>query len=281
MEEEEEELKKEDNNSHISTFVNNKINNKAPENEIIVKTIKKKKKEKVKKIKIDSKSISNFKKERVNITQHLYKEFNNVIFKDKLPVNLEIVWSKSLYKTAGRTKLSKKYNKDSKKYIKIAKIELSYKVLDDIDKLRNTLVHEMCHVAVFLIDEIKEKKHGPHFKHWGEIVEGHYSDIEVTTYHSYNINFKYRYQCQECGHIFGRHSNSIDVNKVRCACKGKLKLMEKLKKDGTPYKERTPGKYALYVKENYSKVRKANEGLSQKEIMILLAKEYKKTLLKN
>ena len=44
MEEEEEELKKEDNNSHISTFVNNKINNKAPENEIIVKTIKKKSK---------------------------------------------------------------------------------------------------------------------------------------------------------------------------------------------------------------------------------------------
>jgi len=28
--------------------------------------------------------------------------------------------------------------------------------------------------------------------------------------------------------------------------------MEKLKKDGTPYKERTPGKYALYVKVNIS-----------------------------
>lgn len=35
-----------------------------------------------------------------------------------------------------------------------------------LEKLRNTLVHEMCHVAVYTIDKIKEKKHGQHFKYW-------------------------------------------------------------------------------------------------------------------
>ncbi|ORX84049.1 hypothetical protein BCR32DRAFT_291633, partial [Anaeromyces robustus] len=209
--------------------------------------------------------IKNFKKERFNITPILYKEFNEVIFKNKLPVDLTIEWSKTLYKTAGRI-----LNNKNKQNVRTIKIELSCKVLDKLEKLRNTLVHEMCHVAVILIDGIDGEKHGSHFKYWGKIAESHYSDIKVTTYHSYTINYKYKYQCQNCGYIYGRHSNSIDVNKYRCKCKGELKLMNKIKKDGTPYKERTPGKFANFVKENFSKIQKENPKLPHKDIMSLL-----------
>ncbi|ORX47563.1 hypothetical protein BCR36DRAFT_92712 [Piromyces finnis] len=165
------------------------------------------------------------------MTPILYQEFNKEIFENQLPTNLEIEWSKTLYKTAGRTKM--KCNKEN---IKSIKIELSCKVLDNLDKLKNTLIHEMCHVAVFLIDDVKEEKHGNHFKYWGRKAESCYSDIKVTTYHSYEIDYKYKYQCQNCGHIYGRHSKSIDVNKARCQCSGELILMKRLKKDGTPYK---------------------------------------------
>ncbi|OUM70441.1 hypothetical protein PIROE2DRAFT_1301 [Piromyces sp. E2] len=120
----------------------------------------------------------------------------------------------------------------------------------------------MCHVAVFLIDNIEEKKHGNHFKYWGRKAESCYSDIKVTTYHSYKIDYKYK------------HSKSIDTKKYRCQCSGEIKLMSKLKKDGTPYKKRTEGKFALYLKENYDRIKKENPTLSHKDIMSYAAEEY-------
>jgi len=235
----------------------------------------KRKKRKVKRNSSDL-NVQNFKKERIKITSILYKEFNKEIFDNQLPVDLEIEWSKTLYKTAGRTKM-----KRNKEKIKSAKIELSYKVLDDIEKLKNTLVHEMCHVAVFFIDNVEERKHGNHFKYWGRKAESCYSDIKVTTYHSYKIDYKYKYKCQNCGHIYGRHSKSIDVKKYRCQCSGEIKLMEKLKKDGTPYKKRMEGKFALYLKENYARIKKENQKLSHKDIMSLIVEEYNKINNKN
>jgi predicted SprT family Zn-dependent metalloprotease len=45
-----------------------------------------------------------------------------------------------------------------------ASIELSCKVVDSEYRLMNTLVHEMCHAATWLIDNTSKPPHGPQFK---------------------------------------------------------------------------------------------------------------------
>jgi len=51
-----------------------------------------------------------------------------------------------------------------------------------------------------------------------------YPDVEVTTRHSYEISYKYEWECVNCSKIYGRHSKSINPDECLCgACKtGKL-----------------------------------------------------------
>lgn len=65
-----------------------------------------------------------FSQVRVDLTAQHFQEFNRVIFKDRLPKDMLIRWSKTLNTTAGRT-LCKRDNHD----IYTASIELSTKVL--------------------------------------------------------------------------------------------------------------------------------------------------------
>lgn len=48
----------------------------------------------------------------------------------------------------------------------MAQIELATKVVDTIEKLRNTLVHEMIHAAVWILDHDNKNPHGKLFKAW-------------------------------------------------------------------------------------------------------------------
>ena len=58
-------------------------------------------------------------------------------------------------KTAGFTRMKTKYLSEP---ARVATIELSSKVIDDEDRLKETLLHEMCHVAAFLIDEVTKRE---------------------------------------------------------------------------------------------------------------------------
>ncbi|KAI9144624.1 hypothetical protein BKA69DRAFT_1053474 [Paraphysoderma sedebokerense] len=78
-----------------------------------------------------------------------------------------------------------------------------------------------------------------------------YPDITVSTCHSYDIDYKYKYTCtnENCGHVYGRHSKSIDITKKCCGyCGSKLMLPEKLKKDGTPYKNKGLNLFQTFLK---------------------------------
>ncbi len=47
---------------------------------------------------------------------------------------------------------------------------------------------------------------------------------------------------------YGRHSKSVNIETHGCGlCQAKLKLLERVKKDGTPVK---PNAFALYIKVN-------------------------------
>jgi hypothetical protein len=49
------------------------------------------------------------------------------------------------------------------------RLELSTKILTTMGRLRNTLAHEMCHVAAWLLEEDYDAPHGPAFWKWAQV----------------------------------------------------------------------------------------------------------------
>ena len=54
-----------------------------------------------------------------------------------------------------------------------------------------------------------------------------------------------------------------------------LELVPQLKKDGTP-QTRTPSRFALFVKENFARIKKGNEAFSHQDVMRALSSEFAK-----
>ncbi len=106
----------------------------------------------------------NFKSNREIITKEAFREFNTRIFKTALG-GVEVQWSARLTKTAGLTRLKKR----GKEGVKTASIELSTKLIDNEDRLRSTLCHEMCHAAQWLVDGVAKPPHGTCFKKWADL----------------------------------------------------------------------------------------------------------------
>ena len=71
--------------------------------------------------------------------------------------DMTVIWNKKLKTTAGitRTRLTVKKNTLGEivdEPIYSATVELSDKVVDNMDRLRQTLAHELCHAGAWLID---------------------------------------------------------------------------------------------------------------------------------
>jgi len=196
---------------------------------------------------------------------------------------IKMIWSKKLNTTAGRanwkreTIRSTTLRPDGKPAIPThrhhAAIELAEKVIDDEDRLLNVIAHEFCHLANFMISNIKTNPHGKEFKAWAAKVSRHFGHrgIEVTTKHSYTIDYKYVWECENCGLEFKRHSKSIDPARHQCgACKSKLVQTKPVPRGDKIGRN----DYQLFVKENMRVIREANPGSPQKEIMGLVGKKY-------
>eukprot|EP01113_Clastostelium_recurvatum_P049699 TRINITY_DN9253_c0_g1_i1.p1 TRINITY_DN9253_c0_g1~~TRINITY_DN9253_c0_g1_i1.p1 ORF type:complete len:504 (-),score=86.43 TRINITY_DN9253_c0_g1_i1:165-1676(-) len=216
----------------------------------------------------------NFHKTSREAAAQLYAQFNKHIFEDKLPKDLLVEWSSSLNTTAGKTHCRVSDG------VYVAHIELATKVVDTLDKLQNTLCHEMCHVAVWVLDHVSRPPHGSSFKYYARLAMRKYPHLSVTTCHNYEIHYKYRYNCSNpsCTVSIGRHSKSLDTsNKVCGRCRSKLELAPRLLKDGTPAKPRTPSAFSVYVKDNMASVRRDMPGSTQKDLMTALADRYRET----
>ncbi|KAI6217328.1 SprT-like domain-containing protein [Aphelenchoides fujianensis] len=128
------------------------------------------------------------------------------------------IWQKRLLKTAaGRWDVQEH------------RIALSVKVLTgEGERLCSTLLHEMCHAAVSLIDKIRpERPHGPEFKRWAKLgmQKLHHQLQNVDRGHSYAIRYRFHYVCRSCSYTYKRHSKSIDMQKKRCGrCRGEFDL---------------------------------------------------------
>jgi predicted SprT family Zn-dependent metalloprotease len=195
---------------------------------------------------------------------------------------VQIIWSNKLNTTAGRANWKRETIKSPTgppTHRHYASIELAEKVIDDEHRLLNVLAHEFCHLANFMVSNIKTNPHGKEFKAWAAKCSRVFGDrgIEVTTKHSYEIDYKYVWECVEegCRAQFKRHSKSIDVVRHRCGtCKGKLAQIKPVPRGGAAGGAAKEGEYQVFFRENMRRIREENPGTPQKEVMALVGKRY-------
>lgn len=137
---------------------------------------------------------------------------------------VSVTWSKRLYKTAGITEMKRRAISGER----LAAIQLSTKVVDVPERMYNTLAHELCHAATWIIDDCAKPPHGTTFKKWARHFQKWDNSLLITVCHDYDIRYKFNYQCVACAQNYGRHSRSIDVKKQVCGiCKGALVLQKR------------------------------------------------------
>ncbi|KAF4605645.1 hypothetical protein EYR40_004433 [Pleurotus pulmonarius] len=161
---------------------------------------------------------------RKNYAEDLFKELNALVFDRKLPPSTQLTWSKRLTTTAGRAKWHK-----SAAGVHTTEIELAEKILDCEERIRNTLSHEMCHLACWVIDGCPKEGHGQLFKAWSAKVMLRRPEIHISTRHDYEISYPYQWECEKCAKIYGRFSKSIRPDECVCgACRvGRLRPLFK------------------------------------------------------
>ncbi|KAI1207771.1 SprT-like family-domain-containing protein [Annulohypoxylon truncatum] len=160
---------------------------------------------------------------------------------------LRITWSNALLSTAGRahwkckTQSTTTKNADGVQTSRhetrehTGTIELSSKVLCNEHDLLNTVAHEFCHLAVFILNGKPKAPHGAEFKALGARCGRAFADrgIVVTTKHNYEIEYKYVWECEGCRAQIRRHSRSIDPGTQRCGtCRGALRQVKPTPRGG-------------------------------------------------
>ena len=220
------------------------------------------------------KYLKNYDRNKVELADFLFKLFNEQVFNNLLPHQMPLVWSRTLNKTAGRCIMKKIRSQAGKVEDRQCSIELATKVLTSPDRLRDTLIHELCHAAVWLINEINGG-HGQLFQSWGKIATQKYPELPlISRCHDYVIETKFAYVCQSCSHHYKRHSKSIDTKSKTCGkikCKNsegaghlKLHIWDKTRKIYVDHENpdqkksgsrRPPNKFAVFVKDNYKNSR--------------------------
>ncbi|KAK7540696.1 SprT-like family-domain-containing protein [Phyllosticta citribraziliensis] len=213
-----------------------------------------------------------FEERKHKLAEEFLNELDQVMTQGKISQmtaesgGIKLVWSKTLNQTAGRANWKTKGTKH------IVFIELADKVVDDEDKMVNTLAHEYCHLANYMISGVKDNPHGAQFKAWGAKVSRAFAhrNIEVTTKHSYIIDYKYIWTCTGCSHEYKRHSKSINLAKSRCGiCKSQLLQTKPVPRQGQT------SEYHIFMKANFNRIKSENAGKSHAVIMELVGKEYR------
>ncbi|WVQ68522.1 uncharacterized protein L199_006730 [Kwoniella botswanensis] len=209
--------------------------------------------------------------ERTRIANSIFKELDEKVFENRLGmkgVGARVEWNNRLLTTAGVARIKRvTKNGESKKD---HWIELSEKVLTGEKQIINTVAHEMCHLATWVISNEFKNPHGRIFKSWGRKVMLARKDVQVTTTHAYQIEYKYQWKCSAawCGKIYKRHSKSIDTTKHTCGiCKGTLEPLFETK-------EKTASAFQAYLKTNMKYAKSSMPGSSHGEVMRALSKRW-------
>lgn len=85
----------------------------------------------------------NFKSKKYELTDRLFKLYNDKVFDGKLS-EVPVKWNKKFLNTAGTC------NNSRRDGVRRCQLQMSEKVLTSADRLRCTLIHEMCHAATWV-----------------------------------------------------------------------------------------------------------------------------------
>jgi predicted SprT family Zn-dependent metalloprotease len=173
-----------------------------------------------------------------------YRNLNAAVFGNQLPppheencseaigaYRLKVTWNTRLLTTAGRA--------IRRPAVRQVEIQLSTRVLDTNAKLWSTLAHEMCHAAVWLIDErvagaLPERNHhGQRWRVWVTAVTTQFPGFPtIEVCHRYAIDFGHTYHCRKAdcgGWTYGscRPLPPRALQAYRCSlCRGPLVISE-------------------------------------------------------
>ncbi|RZB38782.1 acidic repeat-containing protein-like, partial [Asbolus verrucosus] len=221
---------------------------------------------------------TNFKKHRDHLAAKLFKLYNESIFDNAIPQDTPLEWNDRMRGTAGYC-YCRKITRRTGAIERAVRIVLSTKVLDSPDRLRDTLVHEMCHAVTWIVNKISDG-HGAFWKSWADRAIKTFPELPpIKRCHQYIINTKYTYRCTSCGYSIGRHTKSLDVERKRCGyCLGTFEILinKTTKKGETKSVPATPKKaatgFALFVKENYATHKTPD--LKHGDVMKILGKKF-------
>ena len=204
---------------------------------------------------------------------------------------IHLIWSNTLKTTAGRANWRREQIRlrtgpgptDFETKVRHhCSIELSMKVIDTPERLYNVLAHEFCHLTTFMISGVRNNPHGAEFKVWGRKASDAFAakGVEVTTKHSYAIEYKYVWECVSCGYEFKRHSKSVDTARHSCGrCKGRLVQTKPTPRGGAGAVDGVKSEYQVFIKANFARVKKELEDKGESgqmgRVMEAVAREYR------
>ncbi|WP_017326064.1 SprT-like domain-containing protein [Synechococcus sp. PCC 7336] len=161
--------------------------------------------------------------DRLPNLERLFQQMNSHYFNDEIP-SIPVVWSKRMTRSAGIFWWRQRGLEFE------SGIRLSLPLLGDrpLRDLEATLAHEMIHAWVGL--HLQELRHGHGVLFCNKMAEINRATdrFRVTQHHSFMAEVqkyaKCRWDCIECGKVYRRQRNTIDLKRHRCGkCRGQLK----------------------------------------------------------
>jgi len=144
-----------------------------------------------------------FMKKRSEYASKIISYFEQYVVKQSL--NLKVEFNKRFASKAGSFQGNK--------------IVLSTKIIISWERLKQTVLHELCHAAVKYVSQVNDN-HGPFFHKWAIICDIHLG-VLIPTRHTYDIKFKHVYKCSSCG-IDHSRNRAMDISRKVCKCRGKI-----------------------------------------------------------
>ena len=171
---------------------------------------------------VASEYVKEYRANRTALARDLYTYFNHTVFKNKLLPDLEMEFSFQQWHTSGQTVVNTFKGKE-----RFSKIYLSVHHLESPQRLRDILIHEMCHVATWLINcDLDVQDHGPVWIKWTEIAQTIHPYITIQRYDHYITQTNHLYICNRCEFDTGERNPLPEHTTCYKCCAGILQRIE-------------------------------------------------------
>ena len=161
-----------------------------------------------------------FRSKRAALARDLYIYFNATVFQNRLPADMEIEFTFQEWSSAGTTIIGYKGENPC------CKIFLSIRHLENAQRVRDVLIHEMCHVAAWMIDGNHKAGHGPGWLKWTTLAEMKHPDIKIERFYRDITLTNYLYKCVTCDNDIGVESPLPNTLTTCYMCGGRFERVD-------------------------------------------------------